>query len=174
MRSSASRPPRPPRAQATARARGGKPASVGHLFGFGNTEEHYRLLILGCKGQGLQHQGPLDHSTGKGWVKQQDGQYVDALTRLRSRVVPIIVETTGGIAPHSRSHCGYLAARSKTPGAVDRTRYGVTRISTKSFFVHHTQQMAKAAAMFDARAINLRVVVLKQHNLQAACAACAA
>ena len=113
-------------------------------------------------------------STGKGWVKQQDGQYVDALTRLRSRVVPIIVETTGGIAPHSRSHCGFLAARSKTPGAVDRTRYGGTRISTKSFFVHHTQQMAKAAAMYDARAINLRVVVLKQHNLQAACAACAA
>ena len=92
----------------------------------------------------------------------------------RSTAIPIIVETTGGIAPHSRSHCGFLAARSKTPGAVDRTRYGGTRISTKSFFVHHTQQMAKAAAMFDARAINLRVVVLKQHNLQAVCAACAA
>ena len=79
---------------------GGAVASVGHRFGFGNTEEEYRVLILGCKEQGRKHQGPLDHATGKGWVKQRDGQYKDALVRTRATVVPMIVETTGGVAPH--------------------------------------------------------------------------
>ena len=87
---------------------GGAVASVGHRFGFGNTEEEYRVLILGCKEQGRKHQGPLDHATGKGWVKQRDGQYKDALVRTRATVVPMIVETTGGVAPHSRRHCGLL------------------------------------------------------------------
>ena len=50
---------------------GGAAASVGHRYG--NTEEEYRVLILGCKEQGRKHQGPLDHATGKGWVKQRDG-----------------------------------------------------------------------------------------------------
>ena len=54
------------------------------LFGFGNTEEEYRTLILGCKEQGRKHQGPLNHNTGRGWVKQQDGQYKDALVRTRA------------------------------------------------------------------------------------------
>ena len=39
----------------------------------------------------------------------------------------MIVETTGGLAPHSRRHCGYLHGRSKGNGAVDRTRYGQGR-----------------------------------------------
>ena len=67
---------------------------------------------------------------------------------------------------HSRRHCGYLHGRSKGKGAVNRTRYGRTRISTKSFFIHHTQQMAKAAVMYDARAILKRVSVLKQQRLR--------
>ena len=58
--------------------------------------------------------------------------------------------------------------------AADRTRYGRTRISTKSFFVHHTQQMAKAAVMYDARAILKRVSVLKQQRLRTGTAAHAA
>mgnify|MGYP006974839148 CR=1 FL=1 len=82
------------------------------------------------------------------------GDYFDAIVRKGSRVVPMIIETTGALAPHSRRHCGYLHGRSKGKGAADRTRYGRTRISTKSFFVHHTQQMAKAAVMYDARAIH--------------------
>ena len=49
-------------------------------------------------------------------------------------------------------------------GAVDRvlvfTRYGTKRISTKSYFTHHTQQISKAAVMYDARAIFKRVTVL--------------
>ena len=81
------------------------------------------------------------------------------------------VETTGGLAPHSRQHVGYLTGRAKGRGAVDRTRYGTTRISTKSYFTHRTQQIAKAAVMYDARAILKRVTVLKQTCLRAGTAA---
>ena len=79
----------------------------------------------------------------------------------------LIAETTGGLAPHSRRHVGYLTGRAKGRGAVDRTRYGTTRISTKSYFTpHRTQQIAKAAVMYDARAILKRVNVLKQTCLR--------
>ena len=70
----------------------------------------------------------------------------------------------------------YLHGRSKGKGkgAADRTRYGRTRSSTKLFFVHHTQQMAKAAVTYDARAILKRVSVLKQQRLRTGTAAHAA
>ena len=76
-----------------------------------------------------------------------------------------VMETTGGLAPHSRKHLGFLASRSKGRGAVDRTCYGRTRLSTKSFFVHRMQRMTKAAVVSDARAILKRVSVLKQQRL---------
>ena len=60
----------------------------------------------------------------------------------------MIVETTVGVAPHSRRHCGLLTGRTRRgKGAVDRTRYGSTRISPKSYFVHHTQRITKAAVI---------------------------
>ena len=40
--------------------------------------------------------------------------------------------------------------------------YGTTRVSTKSFYTHHTQQMSKAAVMYDAKAIRKQVTYLKQ------------
>ena len=45
--------------------------------------------------------------------------------------------------------------------------YGRTRISTKSFFVHHTQHLAKAAVMYDARAILKRVTACAQASSNA-------
>ena len=95
---------------------------------------------------------------------------------MSAAVIPMIVETTGGLAPHSRRHVSYLShgPRQRRRGAVDRTQYGTTRISTKSYFTHHTQQIAKAAVMYDARAILKRVTVLKQTCLRAGTAAHAA
>ena len=43
---------------------GGNAASVGHLYGLGNTEEKYRVKVFGCKERGRPRDGPLDHSTG--------------------------------------------------------------------------------------------------------------
>ena len=56
-------------------------------------------------------------------------------------------------------------------GATDRTKYGSTRISTRSFYVHHMQQIVKAAVMYDAMAIRKQVVALKQRICAAAQAA---
>ena len=48
----------------SAKENGGNCASVGHTYGFGSTEEKYRVLTLGCKERGRQRDGPLNHGTG--------------------------------------------------------------------------------------------------------------
>ena len=43
---------------------GGTVASVGHLYGFGNTLDKALTGVVGCKERGRQQvDGPLDHST---------------------------------------------------------------------------------------------------------------
>ena len=74
----------------------------------------------------------------------------------------MIVEATGGVAPHSRSQVKRYTGRAKGAGAIDRTKYGETRASTKSYYVHHMQRISKAAVYFDARAIRKRIVAAKQ------------
>ena len=94
--------------------------------------------------------------SGKGWVKQCDGQYKYALVRTRGACCPDDRRDdrrsgpplTPSLRPPHRPH-----PRGK--GAVDRTQYGSTRISPKSYFVHHTQRITKAAVMHDAKAIRL-------------------
>ena len=56
----------------------------------------------------------------------------------------------------------YLARRSTGKGATDRTRYGTTRISTKSFYTHHGQMLVKAAVVYDALAINKQIMGQRQ------------
>ena len=82
-----------------------------------------------------------------------------------------LVEALGGISPPARAHIAKLARRSEGRGATDRTKYGGTRLSTKSFYVHHSQMLSKAAVVFDAKAILKRVTCLKQEVCTAANAA---
>ena len=82
--------------------------------------------------------------TGRGFVQHHDGQYRDAIVNKGSRVIPMIVETLGGVAPHSLAYVGYLAKRAKGKTSKDGTRYGTSRTSTTSFFVHHTQRISVA------------------------------
>ena len=103
----------------------------------------------------------MDHSTGKGYVAALKGHYRDAL-RKGHTVIPVIVEALGGIAPHSLAHIRFLARRSAGRGATDRTAYGETRCSTKSFYTHHVQQISKAAVMYDAMAILKKLTGQKQ------------
>ena len=42
------------------------------------------------------------------------------------------------------------------PIAVDRTNYGLTRRSTRSYELHHKQRISLAAVMADAKAIRSR------------------
>ena len=146
--------------------KGGKPASVGHLHAFGNTEEFYRRDILGCRRRGRRGEHAFVHKTGKGYVEAHVGTYHDALFAKKTRVVPLIVETTGGIAPHALAHIGHLARRAKgrAASARDGTKYGRSRTSTRSYYVHHTQRIACAAQQYDARGIR-KNIAFEKHQL---------
>ena len=93
-------------------------------------------MILGCRRRGRKRDGPLNHHTGKGYVAEVRGDYYDALFVKRSRVIPFIVEATGGITPHALAHVTYLARRARGKTARDSTRYGTSRTSTRNFYVH--------------------------------------
>ena len=80
-------------------------------------------------------------------------------------MVPAIVEATGGVTPHFLAHVSYLSHRAKGKGARDATKYGTSRTSTKSFFVHHVEQIALAAVQFDAKAIRKAMRAKKQKLL---------
>ena len=78
------------------------------------------------------------------------GSYYDALKR-RATVVPMIVEW------YTTAYISRLAARVKGARARDGTAYGRSRTSATSFFVHHTQQLAAAAQVGDAKAIRRKI-----------------
>jgi hypothetical protein len=139
---------------------GGKPAKVGHQYAFGNTEEPYRVLVLGCKKRGAKSQGPFNHYTGRGYVKAMAGQYADALSK-GSRVVPLIVETLGGITPHALSYVRYLDRRTRGRGKRDSTAYGRSRTSARTFYTHHTQRISLAAQRGNVQAIRAGVRAAK-------------
>ena len=154
-------------------ALGGQPKSMGHKIGFGNTEEEERVRILGCKKRGRPSDKPMDHATGKGWVAPRKGHYHDALAVKRATVIAAVMESTGGISPPLSKQTRRLAERTKGRGAVDRTNYGLTRRSTRSFEVHHKQRMSLAAVKNDAMAIRKRLLAKKQLLCTAAPAASA-
>ena len=77
-------------------------------------------------------------------------------------------ETSGGVSPPFLRHVGRLHRRTRTPGAVDRTHYGSVRMSPTSYFVHHTQQLSKAAVVGKGASIRRRIDVLKQKACNAA------
>ena len=74
-----------------------------------------------------------------------------------------LVESSGGIDRGTLRYLNHLAKRITGAAGSDRTVYGSTRVSTKSFYSHHTQQMSKAAVMYDAKAIRMQITYLKQH-----------
>ena len=67
-----------------------------------------------------------------------------------------------------------LHRRTRTSGAVDRTHYGSVRMSPTSYFVHHTQQLSKAAVVGETASIRRRIDVLKQKACKAVAADAAA
>ena len=90
------------------------------------------------------------------------GDYHDALVNKRSRVIPAVIESTGGLSPPLRAQMRCLEGRAKGAGASDRTKYGSTRASARSFMVHHTQRISLAAVKYDALAIRKKMLSKKQ------------
>ena len=127
-------------------------------------------MILGVRGRGRQRNGPFDHKTGRGWVAQTKGSYYDALAVKKFRVVPLIVETFGGIAPSARAHIGWLARRTKGRHGRDSTKYGSSRCSPRGFYVHHTQRISLAAILGDAKGIRRKINGIRAQRLGRACA----
>ena len=95
-------------------------------------------------------------------ITAKKGDYHDTLTKKRSRVVAAVIEATGGQSPALRAEMRRLEQRAKGAGASDRTKYGTSRCSARSYVVHHTQHISLAAAMYDAMAIRKRLLGKKQ------------
>ena len=74
----------------------------------------------------------------------------------------MIIEVFGGITPHALAHVSHLAKRARGKSARDSTRYGTSRTSARTFFVHHTQRMSLAANQYDAKAIRKSLCGRKQ------------
>ena len=111
----------------------------------------------------MPRDGPMNRTPGKGWVAAKKGDYHDALVNQRSRVIPAVIESTGrAVAAAPRPDALPRGAREKGAGASDRTKYGSTRASARSFMVHHTQRISLAAVKYDALAIRKKMLSKKQ------------
>ena len=130
---------------------------MGHLHGFGSTEGYYRGKVLGLRRRGRPCDGPFDPETGRGYVPHVRADYHDAIHVKRATVIVLLLEIFGGISPQARAHIGHLAMRARGRGARDSTRYGRSRTSARSYFVHHTQRLSLAAVLQDARAITCSI-----------------
>ena len=74
-----------------------------------------------------------------------------------------IIESTGAINARSLKSIGHLAKRARGKNARDGTLYGRSRTSARSFYLHHTQRLSKAAACGDMNGIFEKIRGLKQH-----------
>ena len=97
-----------------------------------------------------------------------DGSYYDALRNKKATVIPMIVETFGGISSHSLYYIKRLAARARGKRGRDGTVYGKSRTSATSFYVHHVQQLAAAAQVGDAKAIRRKITEHKMRLMKVA------
>ena len=62
----------------------------------------------------------------------------------------------------ARAQLRALEDRTKGTNGTDWTKYGSARNSPHTYYVHHTQQMSKAAVMYDAMAIRKQIIGLRQ------------
>ena len=65
------------------------------------------------------------------------------------------MESTGGISPVPCSvrRATPFGRRAWAKGAIGRTKYGRSRVSTRSFYTHHTQRISTAVVRYDAQNI---------------------
>ena len=86
----------------------------------------------------------------------------------RNKVIVWLVECFGGIAPQPLARLRRNARRAKTKGARDRTKYGASRVSPRSYLAHHVQQISAATVRADAENIRAQIVCVKQQACSAA------
>ena len=62
----------------------------------------------------------------------------------------------------TRAAVRQLSKRAEGKGAIDRTKYGLSRMSTHSYYAHHVQQLGKEAIVGDVKQIATAVTNLKR------------
>ena len=142
----------------------------GHTFAFGNTEEgtgNLRKKNLGCKQRGRPTDPPFSKESGKGYVAAHRGLYADAKEK-GSRVLLGLYEVSGAASPEFDAFMRDTA-RALKEGAVtrDATRYGRSRRSAKSYYLHWKQRHARAATLGNARNMLNAVSALKARATRA-------
>ena len=100
------------------------------------------IFLCGCKRSGRPRDGPLGHSTGRGYVAERRGDYHDAIVNKKNMVILVHVEPLGGIAPETMREIYRLGERCKGGGVRDRTKYGHTRAGPKHYFNFHVQALS--------------------------------
>ena len=106
-------------------------------------------LVRGRSSGGFRGPRGNCYTTGKGWVKQHDGCYRDALLNKTTAVAVILHESLGG--GFSPPAVAAMHRNSKEARAgLDRTKYSCPR--PISYFTHHTQRISKTIVHCDATA----------------------
>ena len=77
-------------------------------------------------------------------------------------LTPLIVEATGAISQRALTFVNHLAMRARGAAARDGTKYGSSKMSTKSYYVHHTQRLSKAAACGNVVGIHKSILAAMQ------------
>ena len=127
---------------------GGSPGRVGHTYAFGSTLEYFRRVVFGTANTGgSAGDPPLNHSTGVGWVRAVDGDYVEALER-ESQVFLLLHEIYGGMHEGAARHLVHLSSLAE---ARDDTPYhdppGSKRLS---YLEHWARELSLETAIGDA------------------------
>ena len=109
--------------------------------------------------------GFFDHSTGKGWVKERLSYYDDALRVKNNQVIPVIVETLGGIGRRGHLLLKFNARRAADlKRGRDSTRYSRHHRHT-SYRAHHSRAISSAAVFANAEHIHGQIHALKHKAL---------
>ena len=111
------------------------------------------MAVLGVAERGTPSDGPMDRTTGVGWVRATtDHDYADALAR-GNPVTLLVSETTGALSPTFLRLLLALAKQARAPTTHDSTRYGAARTSPRSFLTHHLTAISAAIVTADAVSI---------------------
>ena len=97
---------------------------------------------------------------GRGYVEKKKGHYDDAIKKKNNMVIPVVVESFGGIGTRALRALKFAARRAgdKKRGR-DGTKYSRTRPT--SFLTHHMRQISSAAVITDACNIEKEIIGLK-------------
>ena len=128
---------------------GGAPSTAdGFFIAFGNTLESLRKRVLGLTQVGTPDEAAFDRTTGQGYVAACDGDYADAL-RKRFSVVLFACEANGALSRPAVRYLKNLSRLAQQKFRTDGTVYGSSRLSTRSFFVHHLAAISSAITTAD-------------------------